>query len=182
VQRVRNYVVVTALAGGSFLVTRVTIDLSDDRTHRSYPAAFVEVSGDMLHVWACDGDARLPLPGGARAPDPSTSDSGSSVDGSRLPPVSAEEAAAGGKRCAEGWSRFNAGELAVAKLDVEAALTVLERAVDERGLRSFGACLYNRGRIAEEEGDPEAARSYYRRSLAARPNDTVQARLDSLSE
>jgi hypothetical protein len=91
-----------------------------------------------------------------------------------LPPSNAAE------RCNQGWSSFLAGDLAAAKLDVDAALTVLERVTDERGQRSLGACLYNRGRIAEQEGDLGHARELYRRSLAARPNDTVQARLDSL--
>jgi hypothetical protein len=108
-----------------------------------------------------------------------SSDSPSAPDVA-LPPVSAEAAATAGKRCGEGWTKFQAGELAAAKLDVDDALLLLERARDSRGLRSLGACLYNRGRIAEQEGNLDEARRLYERSLAARPNDTVAARLDSL--
>jgi hypothetical protein len=63
---------------------------------------------------------------------------------------------------------------------VDAALTVLEQAQDEKGRQSLGACLYNRGRIAEWEGQFRETRDLYRRSLAVRPNTTVSARLDSL--
>jgi hypothetical protein len=163
-----QHIVVTGQADGSFLVTRVTIDMHTDKSQLR-TAARVSVSGEMLDVWVCGGHARVARP----AAEPSSANP-------TLPGVSADEAATAAKRCAQGWSSFQAGQLADAKLEIDAALTVLERARDDKGRRSFGACLYNRGRIAEQEGNVADARDLYRRSLAARPNDTVSARLDSL--
>jgi hypothetical protein len=163
-----RHIVITGLADGTFLVMQATIDLR--RRGERGQAARVAISGDTLDVWVCGGRARFSLssPGAPSPVAPS------------LPPASADEAAAAGKRCGEGWSRFQAGRLADGKLEVDAALTVLEQAQDEKGRRSLGACLYNRGRIAEWEGQFRETRDLYRRSLAVRPNATVSARLDSL--
>lgn len=103
-----------------------------------------------------------------------------SPDAANLPAASADEATAAGKRCGEGWSKFGSGDVAAAKIEIDAALSVLERAQNTRGRKSLGACLYNRSRVAEQEGEAAKAREFYQRSLAARPNDVVQARLDAL--
>jgi hypothetical protein len=116
----------------------------------------------------------------AAAPHPPASNKASSDEDDSDTNVIIDETKLAAERCNAGWAKFQAGELARAKVDVDAALTVLERAQDERGKRSLGACLYNRGRIAEQEGELDAARELYERSLAARSNDTVRARLDSL--
>ncbi|MFK7990107.1 MAG: hypothetical protein AB8I08_29075 [Sandaracinaceae bacterium] len=44
----------------------------------------------------------------------------------------------------------------------------------------LGACLYNRGRIAEERLEIEDARTFYDQSLEARPNATVRRRRGAL--
>ena len=179
-----KHVVVRDLADDAFLVTRATIDWHHDDADSSDPPV-VSISGGMIDVWVCGGHARIPLPEGARAAGSSSPVEPGIVEPhadapSSSTPVSAAEAAAWAERCNEGWSKFKAGEFAAAKLDFDAALIVLERAQDDKGRRSLGACLYNRGRIAEQEGKVAEARGLYRRSLAVRPNDTVSARLDSL--
>jgi Flp pilus assembly protein TadD len=79
-----------------------------------------------------------------------------------------------------GFSRIGAGDLAGARQEIEAALVVLERGVDDRARRALGACLYNLGRVEEGEGHADPARAAYRRSLEVRPNATVEERLRSL--
>jgi hypothetical protein len=178
-----KHFVIAGLGEGTFLVVQVTIDMQKialEKREELGHAPRVQISGGRLDVWACGGRARLPLPSPVESSALEPSVPEPSPTAPSLPPASADEAATAGKRCNEGWSKFKAGELAAAKLDVDAALTVLERARDEKGSRSLGACLYNRGRIAEQEGQIVEARELYRRSLAARPNDTVSARLDSL--
>ena len=169
-------IAVTRLRDGRFLLAEALVNLRDRKAHGGFQAARVVVGRERVDVWACDGHARLPLPDDAatepEAPTPAPT--------SNTPPPTADETKTAGKRCNEGWSHFRAGELAAAKLEIDAALAVLERAEDPAGKRSLGACLYNRGRIAEQEGDLAGARELYQRSLAARPNDTVQERLDSL--
>ncbi|MCA9658367.1 MAG: tetratricopeptide repeat protein [Myxococcales bacterium] len=73
-----------------------------------------------------------------------------------------------------GWAAFKAGDLKKAQA---MTLRALKGASEER---RRGMLLYNLGRIAEEKGDREAAIDAYQRSVAARPNETVQARLDAL--
>jgi hypothetical protein len=175
------HVVMTGLERGDVLVTVFRINLESmgyQERNRLDPilraSTHVEVRGELVDVWGCGSHTTLPLPprggssGGDEAPSPTE------------PPASADEAAAAGKRCGAGWTLFKAGDLAGAKLEIDAALALLERATNERGRKSLGACLYNRGRVAEQEGDPAAARDYYRRSLDVRPNATVEERLASL--
>lgn len=73
-----------------------------------------------------------------------------------------------------GWAAFKAGDLKKAQATTQRAL----KGASEDKRR--GMLLYNLGRIAEAKEDREAAIDAYQRSLAARPNKTVQARLDGL--
>ena len=85
--------------------------------------------------------------------------------------------AAGGNRQAS-WLAYFAR---TAHARIDEALAVLSRATDADAVRTHGACLYNRGRVAEAENNPTAARTFYQRSLAVRPNPTVEARLRTLT-
>ncbi len=179
--------VVTGLAGGDLLRTEILVEAENlprgmeiDEVSKRFPAARVEVTSAGVEVWACGGHAKLPLPALENPGEAADTDALPTEPAPVVVPVSADEAAAGAKRCNSGWSLFSAGDLAGATLEIDAALAVLERAADERGRRSLGACLYNRGRIAEQAGEVASARDFYQRSLAARPNDTVAARLATL--
>gem|GEM_PF-2306013 len=75
-----------------------------------------------------------------------------------------------------GWSAFLAGRLPLARRATRAGLRHALGSGERRG-----ALLYNLGRIAEGQSDPEQAVSAYRRSLAVRPgNSSVSARLLAL--
>ncbi|MBK6575150.1 MAG: tetratricopeptide repeat protein [Sandaracinaceae bacterium] len=131
----------------------------------------LEVSGSTLNLWVCGGHARFPLP----AAPSTTSDTGT-APATPATPATEAEAQAAAAQCAEGWRAFGAGDFDTARATIDAALEVLERAQDARGLRARGACLYNRGRVAEQDADVRAARGYYQRSLEARPNEVVRQR------
>ncbi len=73
-----------------------------------------------------------------------------------------------------GWALFLHGALDEAEHELRAALHVATAA------KRKGAILYNLGRVEEARGQTELAADLYRQSLAARPNDTVKARLVSL--
>jgi tetratricopeptide (TPR) repeat protein len=73
-----------------------------------------------------------------------------------------------------GWAAFLANDLELAASATEHALQ-FSRADKQRGM-----LLYNLGRVFEARGDTEGARERYARSLAARPNKTVQARLEAI--
>jgi hypothetical protein len=73
-----------------------------------------------------------------------------------------------------GWAAFKAGDLKKAQATT---LRALKGASEDK---RRGMLLYNLGRIAEAKEDREAAIDAYQRSVAARPNKTVQARLDAL--
>jgi len=157
----------------------------------------MRVEEGSVVVEACGGRASRPLPAAAPAtplptsampagvtvappvevpPAPSTPGAAPTAG---TPPTSAElEAAA--SRCGQGFSRIGAGDLPGARVEIEAALGVLSRGEGERARRAFGACLYNLGRVEEGEGDTEAARAAYRRSLEVRPHPTVEERLRGL--
>ncbi len=75
-----------------------------------------------------------------------------------------------------GWAAFKAGELERAKKSSEEALG------RTTSPKIKAMAHYNLGRIAEERKDPAAAIEQYRKSLALRPNETVQKRLDELSK
>jgi tetratricopeptide (TPR) repeat protein len=72
------------------------------------------------------------------------------------------------------WAAFSAGDLARAREAGEAAVRVTTTP------KVKGASLYNLGRALEASGDTEGAREAYRASLAARPNDVVRKRLETL--
>jgi hypothetical protein len=73
-----------------------------------------------------------------------------------------------------GWAAFLANDLELAASATEHALR-FSRAANQRGM-----LLYNLGRVFEARGENEGARDLYVRSLAARPNATVLARLEAL--
>ena len=184
------HVVVTSLGGDRYLVTRVRVDNAHELDRAAQlsgnldgvPAARVVVDGDEADVWVCGGHVRVALPTRPSNDTSTLTPPTEPTEPSATPPASPASAAeleAARKRCNEGWSKFKADDLAGAELDIDAALTVLERG-GESETKGLGACLYNRGRIAEEKGDESGARELYRRSLAIRPNETVQARLDAL--
>ena len=77
----------------------------------------------------------------------------------------------------QGWVAFQAGDLAAAELATRQGLEGAERAKDDR-LR--GMALYNLGRIHEARGQRAEAMALYEASVKARPNKTVQARLEGL--
>lgn len=83
--------------------------------------------------------------------------------------------------------RCEAGLVALRAGDATRAAELVEGVADDMrddppdALRVPTAmCLYNLGLVAEANGDAEAARTDYARSLALRPNETVQQHLDAL--
>ncbi|MBT9560421.1 MAG: tetratricopeptide repeat protein [Myxococcales bacterium] len=67
--------------------------------------------------------------------------------------------------------------------DLDEAETLCTRALGRSPVpRTLGAVLYNLGLIAEKRGDTSTARKHYESSLKARPNKTVEARLQKLEE
>ena len=160
---------IVELRSGAWLRIRVRTDVpaareaSGSGVFRALPAR-VEEDASGVHLWACGGHRLFQLPAGSASP----------AEG-------ALDAAAAASLCNSGWAAYRAGDLTGARVSVDRALQTLTQASDPSGLRSLGACLYNRGRIAQTAGEREAARTFYQRSLAARPNATVQARLESLA-
>ena len=73
-----------------------------------------------------------------------------------------------------GWAYFNAGQLDEAEDRLERGLQYADND------QTRGAILYNLGRVAEANGDKAHAIELYQRSLAVRPNTTVDARLIGL--
>ena len=84
----------------------------------------------------------------------------------------------GGLACETGWAFHHAGDEAKARELLTHGTRVLAARPGQE--RSHGACLYNLGRIAEDAGRAEEAAQHYQRSLRARPNAVVRARLESL--
>lgn len=74
-----------------------------------------------------------------------------------------------------GWALFLAGR------NDDARNRLYDALVYNRDAKSRGAILYNLGRVAEAQGQPENAADFYRRSLVLRTNDTVKARLTALA-
>jgi tetratricopeptide (TPR) repeat protein len=65
--------------------------------------------------------------------------------------------------------------------DIEAAGSSTQRGLElVRDAKTKASLLYNRGRVEEAKGDKAAAQKSYEASLALRPNDAVQKRLESL--
>lgn len=84
----------------------------------------------------------------------------------------------GGLSCETGWAFHHAGDDAKARQLLQHGTRLLASREDRK--RSYGACLYNLGRMAEDAGQDEAAARLYATSLRARPNRIVQRRLDAL--
>lgn len=74
-----------------------------------------------------------------------------------------------------GWAAFKAGELELAHRTTVQALKFVREDPKKRGM-----LLYNLGRVEEDREKISEALDHYRASLAARPNDTVAARLAAL--
>jgi hypothetical protein len=159
--------------GGRFL--RVTARVDERRiadTAETAQHLTLEVSGNTMDIWVCGGHVTRRLPS-------LPADTNAGVE-ETMTPASEAEAQAASAQCAEGWRAFGAGNFDAARTSIDAALTVLERAQDTSGIRARGACLYNRGRIAEQDQDLAAARGFYERSIQARPNEVVAQRLAGL--
>ena len=73
-----------------------------------------------------------------------------------------------------GWALFLAGKLEPAEDKTREAL------YESSSAKQIGALRYNLGRIAEAQGDKDAARRAYTESLAYRVNATVEKRLDAV--
>lgn len=84
----------------------------------------------------------------------------------------------GGLACETGWAMHHAGDDTKARRLLTHGTRVLAARQDRR--RSYGACLYNLGRMAEDAGRGETAAHFYTTSLRARPNRIVRGRLDAL--
>jgi tetratricopeptide (TPR) repeat protein len=73
-----------------------------------------------------------------------------------------------------GWAELQGG-------NIEASATATQHGLElVRDPKTKASLLYNRGRVEEEKGDKAAAQKSYEASLALRPNDAVQKRLESL--
>lgn len=73
-----------------------------------------------------------------------------------------------------GWAHFLNGDHDDAERELKLALAHVEQDATK------GAVLYNLGRVAEQKGNEKMAADLYRQSVAVRPNDIVQKRLDGL--
>jgi tetratricopeptide (TPR) repeat protein len=73
-----------------------------------------------------------------------------------------------------GWAALQANQLDLAQGATAQAL-IFSRKPEQQGM-----ILYNLGRVAEARSKNDDAIAHYRDSLARRPNDTVQKRLDGL--
>lgn len=84
----------------------------------------------------------------------------------------------GATRCELGFSAWRCGDLLLAEHELDQGLSDLAAA----GLTNArGACLYNRGRVAEDRGQLAVAAWHYQESLAARPGNTVvRSRLEQV--
>lgn len=124
-------------------------------------------------------------------------------------PITRDARVAYGKHLAEGRRLAKAQQWAKAIVELEAALAVIpgdDRALAELSWAAFssgdhakarttaraavlaasnpkleGAALYNLGRAEEALGDLTAAKAAYEQSVAQRPNEVVQKRLDELA-
>ncbi len=85
-------------------------------------------------------------------------------------------------RCEAAYVAYQAGDLDRAEAHVRIAVLGLPRgdAVPESARVPTATCLYNAGLVDEARGRLEDARASYARSIALRPNDTVEGRLAAL--
>jgi hypothetical protein len=91
-----------------------------------------------------------------------------------------ERPSARGLRCEAGFVAFRAALLDDAEREITRALDGWPTPPPARERVPLAMCLYNRGLIAEARHDAATAGDAFRRSLALRPNATVQAHLDAL--
>jgi hypothetical protein len=91
-----------------------------------------------------------------------------------------ERPSARGLRCEAGFVAFRAALLDDAEREITRALDGWPTPPPARERGPLAMCLYNRGLIAEARHDAATAGDVFRRSLALRPNATVQAHLDAL--
>ncbi len=198
---VRRRAFVVIEHGATVLIAE--LDLSASDMHRlgvspdTLAAPRMRVEEGSVIVEACGGRASRPLPGAEAATplptspapggvtvalpiEPPPTPAASSTAAPAGPSPTAAEVEAAASRCGAGFSRIGAGDLPGARVEIEAALEVLERGEGDRARRALGACLYNLGRVEEGEGDVPGARAAYRRSLEVRPHATVEERLRGL--
>ncbi|MEM6295192.1 MAG: tetratricopeptide repeat protein [Myxococcota bacterium] len=81
----------------------------------------------------------------------------------------------GSALCEAGWAAFKLKQPAKAR-------AYLGRGISVANDKTKPACLYNLGRVEEDAKAPALAAAHYKASLALRPNETVQARLDGLGD
>jgi tetratricopeptide (TPR) repeat protein len=74
-----------------------------------------------------------------------------------------------------GWAAFKSGDLELAHRTTVQALKFVRDDDKKRGM-----LLYNLGRIEEDRNNVSEAIAHYEASLAARPNHTVESRLEAL--
>jgi len=81
--------------------------------------------------------------------------------------------------CEAGFVALRADDFAAAETQIEAGLAVFRRsgAIATADRVPYAMCLYNRGRLAQVDGDRHLAIASYQQSLALRPNATVEAKL-----
>lgn len=85
-------------------------------------------------------------------------------------------------RCEAAFVAYEAGQLDRAEAHLRAALVTLPAdPVPDADRVSTATCLYNAGLVYEARGRSDDARAAYTRSLALRPNGTVQHHLDGLA-
>lgn len=175
----RRFVLLRELRDGDVLRVDVRVDryAMNAAGGRLGAAPRVTLAAGEVTIEACGGRSTRTLPRAAEPPA-AMAPPNAGVPASVPTPADVENAAA---RCNAGWTRFGAGDLQGARTELEAALTQLAGAADERGRRALGACRYNLGRVEEAEGRIDAARQLYRLSLDVRPNPAVEARLTSLA-
>jgi tetratricopeptide (TPR) repeat protein len=77
-----------------------------------------------------------------------------------------------GDRC---WTHLKSGQLGWAKAECDRAM-----AMNPASPQPLASLLYNEGLLEQKLGHTDAARGYFQRSVALRPNPDVQAALDAL--
>ncbi len=196
----RDAVVVLETPEGDFVEVRARADLLRMRRAGGQLDRLPDarLDGAEIELWACGGRGRYPIPSTAtdrytageraappsvapiaEAPPPEAPPAAGASDATDAP--SEDEVSAARAECNEGFAALSRGDTERARTAIDHALTVLTRATDAAARRTLGACLYNRGRLSELDGDAAAARRYYERSLEARPNATVEERMRSLA-
>jgi hypothetical protein len=189
----RAAIVLLEMPEGDFIEARATVDLAGMReAHASVtrlPSA--RLSEGVVELWACEGHARVLIPdlatdtftarGEDLMPIVSAPATASANDEVSAEAPSSDEILVARAQCNDGFAALSRLEIEPARRDIDAALEVLMRATGPAVAGAQGACLFNRGRLAELVGDSDEARRFYERSLAVRPNATVEARMRALA-